>query len=162
MRKKWRWFTLFLSCVYILGNYYCYDEPAALEIQMEHDFSMSKQEFGFLYSVYSLPNLFLPFLGGIIFDKMGTRLGITLYTLFVCIGQGIFAIGGRSQNMTGYEIMLAGRCIFGIGCEGMYVGQSYIIAKWFINHELPWAMGIISFVPLIGSFASGFIVPWQY
>ena len=56
--------------------------------------------------------------------------------------------------------MLAGRTIFGIGCEGMYVGQSYIIAKWFINFELPTAMGIISFVPLLGSAASGFVVPW--
>ena len=69
---------------------------------MEKDFNITKTEFGFLYSVYSLPNLFLPFLGGIIFDKMGTRIGITLYTFFVCVGQGIFAYGGRSQDETGY------------------------------------------------------------
>ena len=41
MKKKWRFVTLFLSCVYILGNYYCYDEPAALEISMEEDFNIT-------------------------------------------------------------------------------------------------------------------------
>lgn len=55
--------------------------------------------------------------------------------------------------------MCFGRCLFGIGCEVMYVGQSVILSKWFINFELPLAMGFISIVPIIGSFASGIAVP---
>ena len=58
--------------------------------------------------------------------------------------------------------MLAGRMLFGVGCEVMYVGQSVILAKWFINFELPFAMGLISFVPLIGSVVSGILVPELY
>ena len=58
--------------------------------------------------------------------------------------------------------MCVGRFIFGIGCEVMYVGQSVMVAKWFINFELPLAMGLISFVPLFGSVACGVIVPELY
>lgn len=55
--------------------------------------------------------------------------------------------------------MLAGRVIFGIGCENMYVGQSAIISEWFINYELPLAISMISSIPLIGSFMNGAITP---
>jgi len=58
--------------------------------------------------------------------------------------------------------MMVGRCIFGMGCEVMYVGQSVLLSKWFLNFELPIAMGLISVVPIIGSFASGIIVTVMY
>ena len=31
MRKKLRWLALFLSCVFVMGNYFCYDYPACLK-----------------------------------------------------------------------------------------------------------------------------------
>lgn len=37
-----------------------------------------------------------------------------------------------------------------------------IVAKWFINFEFPFAMGLIQIVPLIGSVSSGFIIPMMY
>ena len=128
MKKNYRFLILFLSCIYLLGNYYCYDEPAAIEIQLERDFNISQTEFGWLYSVYAIPNIILPFIGGVIFDTMGTRKGLMIYTVFVIVGQGAFTLGGSYQDKKGYILMLVGRCIFGIGCEGMYVGQSLIIA----------------------------------
>jgi MFS family permease len=74
----------------------------------------------------------------------------------VVIGQYIFATG--SANADGFHWMCVGRCLFGIGCEAMYVGQSVFLSKWFINFELPIAMGLISMVPIFGSFGSGVFV----
>ena len=64
--------------------------------------------------------------------------------------------GGFKYN---FQLMLAGRIIFGIGCESMYVGQSSIVSSWFINYELPLAISMISCIPLCGSFLNGAIVP---
>jgi len=65
-------------------------------------------------------------------------------------------------NRTKFGLMVAGRTLFGIGCESMYVGQSALVAEWFINYELPLAMSMVSFVPLFGSFAGGALTPHIY
>jgi len=31
MKKKWRWIMLALCCSFVVSNYFCYDNPAALE-----------------------------------------------------------------------------------------------------------------------------------
>lgn len=61
-----------------------------------------------------------------------------------------------------FNMMLAGRILFGVGCESMYVGQSAIVSNWFINYELPLAISMISCIPLCGSFLNGAIVPRVY
>lgn len=71
-----------------------------------------------LYTVYSLPNMVLPVLGGLFLDKIGIRSGLLMFCLILTCGQFIFAMGGYNQN---YPMMLAGRVIFGMGGESMGV-----------------------------------------
>ena len=40
--KNWRFIMLPLICLFVMGNYYSYDEPAAVELQMETYFNFSK------------------------------------------------------------------------------------------------------------------------
>ena len=93
------------------------------------------------------------------FDKIGNRTGIVLFSIILCLGQGLFTIGGYTMS---FSLMVLGRIIFGIGCESMYVGQSAIISEWFLHFELPLAMSMISCVPLAGSFIGGAVIPHVY
>uniref|UniRef100_A0AAV1SXB1 Uncharacterized protein n=1 Tax=Peronospora matthiolae TaxID=2874970 RepID=A0AAV1SXB1_9STRA len=44
-----RWLVLFLSCVLMIGNYYCFDNPAALKSQLQQHFSaIPKDRYEFL------------------------------------------------------------------------------------------------------------------
>ena len=70
------------------------------------------------YVVYSIPNMVLPFFGGIMLDSIGNRFGLILFTTVLTIGQLVFAIGGTSEN---FVVMLVGRVIFGLGGESMSV-----------------------------------------
>ena len=74
-----RWVVLILACIMMIGNYYCYDNPSALQDQMKtlmmgHG---NNDQFGtysnLLYTVYSIPNVVLPFLGGFFVDKVSGR-----------------------------------------------------------------------------------------
>ena len=60
----WRWVVLSMSCLAMIGNYYCFDNPAALKTQMEEYAGIDETEFNMLYTVYSIPNIILPFFGG--------------------------------------------------------------------------------------------------
>ena len=64
-----RWAVLALGCVCLIANYYCYDNPSALMTQLEESTRMDDESFALTYSVYSLPNMVLPFFGGYFCDR---------------------------------------------------------------------------------------------
>ena len=69
--------------------------------------------------MYAIPNCIMPMLGGILLDKIGARAGLMIFTIFLCVGQGLFMLGGYNKD---FNLMIIGRGVFGIGCESMYVG----------------------------------------
>lgn len=77
---------------------------------------LSNLQFNMLYSIYSFPNIILPFFGGMLIDKMGVRFSILVFSTIITLGQSIVVIGGYSYS---FGTMLAGRCVFGIGSESL-------------------------------------------
>jgi nitrate/nitrite transporter NarK len=155
----WRWVMLFFACCFLLGSYFCYDNPGPIEKTLEEDLKISNLQFNLLYSVYSYPNTVLPIFGGIFLDMIGLRLGILLFTAVLTLGQAIFTIGGYYKSL---GIMIAGRVVFGLGGESLSVSQSAIVAKWFKGKELAMAMGLNISISRLGSVVNGMVIPTIY
>lgn len=93
-RNVHRYFVLGLICFLSFGSYYCYDNPAALENIIKQDMGVKTDKYVMLYSLYSYPNVILCFFGGFLLDRVfGVRLGTIIFSLFVLVGQVIFALG---------------------------------------------------------------------
>lgn len=156
-----RWFILFLSCFLLTGNFYAFDNPAALNLPLQeylgHDYDTWQNELNLLYSVYSFPNMFLPFFGGQLVDRMDTRIVLLFFSLCVCTGQTLFSIGVSNKS---YPLMLAGRSLFGIGGETVSVVQSSITTNYFKNHEMAVALGFNLCISRLGSVANANLSPW--
>jgi len=109
-----------------------YDNPAALNTQLQKYLDMPYNEYQYLlstlYSVYSLPNTVLPFLFGHLVDRLGPQRVLLVLSSCVCIGQTIFAIGVQSRQIW---MMFVGRAIFGIGGESCGVAQASITTMQF-------------------------------
>ena len=87
--------VLLLMCFLGFGSYFCYDNPAALQIQVKRDMQVNTTKFMLLYAWYSWPNVVLCFFGGFLIDRVfGIRWGTIIFSCFVCIGQVVFALGG--------------------------------------------------------------------
>lgn len=56
-----------------------------------------------LYTVYSTPNIFLPFVGGLVVDKFGANRVLLLLATIVCVGQVIVACGSTFYS---FRLML--------------------------------------------------------
>ncbi len=110
--SKWRWFGLAMACLLLFGDSYCFDNPMALQSAFEKTLGIDELKFNLLYSVYSLPNIVLPFFGGMLMDKIGLRVGLFIFSIILIGGQIIFTFGGFTST---FWIMLIGRCVFGIG-----------------------------------------------
>ena len=150
---------LFFGCSFLIGSYFCYDNPGAISDTLEKDLGLSAGQYGLLYSVYSYPNMVLPIFGGILLDMIGLRFGIMLFSLILTLGQAIFTMGGYYRS---YPLMLVGRVVFGLGGESLSVSQSAIVSKWFKGKELAMALGFNLSISRLGSTVNGIVLPEIY
>jgi len=86
------------------SNYYCLDNPGALHNSLSKIFNNELGEhfeyyFNLLYSLVIFPNIFLPFIGGLLIMKCGLRTMYLIYMIFLIIGQLIFAIGCHYKSI---------------------------------------------------------------
>jgi len=112
--------------------------------------------FNLMYSVYSLPNIILPMIGGILIYKFGYRTMFIVFGLFVLIGQLIFAMGCSTKSVS---LMLLGRVVFGLGGESLNTTQYAIIVQWFSSNEIGFAMGLCLSLARLGNVFNDIISP---
>ncbi|RLN06394.1 hypothetical protein BBJ28_00011853 [Nothophytophthora sp. Chile5] len=157
-----RWLVLFLSCVLMIGNYYCFDNPAALKSQLQQHFNKipkDRYEFLFvrsdengspritnlLYTLYSIPNILLPFFGGVLVDRFGARVMLFAFSTAILAGQVIFSTG---CSLSSFNMMLV-RVVFFREMNGK---NSHL-------RELALALGINLSVARLGSVINNELSP---
>ncbi|XP_060130424.1 major facilitator superfamily domain-containing protein 1 isoform X2 [Zootoca vivipara] len=159
-RVAHRMLVLSLMCFLGFGSYFCYDNPAALQTQVQKDMKVNTAEFMALYAWYSWPNVVLCFFGGFLIDRVfGIRWGTIIFSTFVCIGQVIFAVGAICNA---FWLMEAGRFVFGIGGESLAVAQNTYAVSWFKGKELNLVFGLQLSMARIGSTVNMNIMGWVY
>ena len=105
---------LVMACCFLLGSYYSYDIPGVIENEMESYYDIGPAEWSLFYTVYSIPNMVLPFFGGLLLDIIGIRFGLILFTAINTFGQFVFYMGAQQNK---FWLALLGRVIFGLGGE---------------------------------------------
>lgn len=166
-QTKWRWAALFFACFFLLGSYFCYDNPNALSSilkrEVTHD-GNNDIKYNQLYSVYSYPNVILPLIGGVLIDKIGLNFSIFLFSSLLVAGQGVFTVAGFMgtddvSNNWPFIVAIAGRVIFGLGGESLNVCQSTVVSRWFIGKELSLALGLNISISRLGSVFNNYSMP---
>lgn len=112
--------------------------------------------FNLLYTLYSIPNIFLPFFGGYFVAKFGVRLCLIIFVSLIAIGQVIFAFG---VSIKSWPVMFLGRIVFGFGGESISVANSSILADWFAGKEVAFAFGLNLSVARLGSVFNNLLSP---
>ncbi len=162
--KFYRWVVLVFVSMAMFGNYYIYDSISPLADLLSKQLGFSDADIGLLNGIYSLPNIFLVLIGGIIIDRLGTRKSILIFAILCLIGAAFTAFQGDLTTMA------TGRLIFGLGAESLIVAVTTILARWFKGKELSFAFGINLTIARLGSFAAlnsptwakDFYSNWQY
>jgi MFS family permease len=164
------WALLFFACAFLFGNYFCYELPAALNLQLNErmgtPYDLWQYQLNMLFTAASMPNVICPLLAGIGIDRLGTNTMLITLTTLLCLGQAIFAYGVYIRS---FWLMIVGRVAFGMGggslevCQGkctmplyknaysvpsflthmlllLYTGK--ITTEWFRGRALAFAMGL--------------------
>ena len=146
--RWYRWVVLVLISFAMFGNYYIYDCISPLADILKSQLGFTDANIGLLQAIYSIPNVFMVLIGGVIIDRIGTKKSTLLFAVLCLLGALITASTGT------LEIMAAGRLVFGLGAESLIVAVTTAIAKWFRGKELSFAFGVNLTIARLGSFAA--------
>lgn len=165
-----RWIILLLVSIAIGTNYYVYDAMSSIKSVLQANLGFSNSEYGIIVAFYSIPNLFMTLIGGIILDKWGIRRTGALF-ISLCVGGAFLTAFGASElfqngifyNFFGsfitdfspeFKIMVLGRLLFGLGAETSIVVINKVLVKWFKGKELALAFAINVAIARIGTAAA--------
>ncbi|EGF82978.1 hypothetical protein BATDEDRAFT_21253 [Batrachochytrium dendrobatidis JAM81] len=160
MSSPTRWVVLSSLALVLVGNYYIYDIPTALNRQLNAAMGVDKKQWQFSlaqsYSFYTLPNIIMPFVSSILVDRIGSHWALVILSLCTISGSIVFAAGVYMQDMF---VFLAGRFILGLAGESLGVAQARLTCRWFGGPELAFALGINLSTARLGSVLNDLLTP---
>lgn len=109
----------------MLGNYYVYDCIGPIAETLSRELHFNDTQIGTLNAIYSLPNVFLVIVGGVLVDRFTARRMVVGTTAVCLLGAVVTALGAQ------FAVMATGRLIFGIGAETLNVAIMVALAQWF-------------------------------
>ncbi|KAG9322977.1 hypothetical protein KVV02_007257 [Mortierella alpina] len=155
-----RWAILGSASFILMGNYYAFDNIAALNRPLKEYLQLSDLQYDYvlnlLYTVYSIPNVILPWIGGYAINKFGNRRLIISLSILVAFGHLVVCLGLEKKHV---PVMIIGRVIFG-AAESLTVAQCAITVKYFRGKELALALGINLCVSRLGSVLNDVLTPF--
>jgi MFS family permease len=152
--RRLAWLMLALVALADYGNFYVYDSigPVADLLQRLRGFSDS--QIGMLNAIYSLPNIVLLLVGGMLVDRFGSA-RMMVWTAVICLaGTALTAFSLDFWNMA------AGRLLFGIGAETFNIATLAAVVKYFSGRNLAFAVSASIAVGRAGSFSADMSPTW--
>jgi len=133
------------AALVMLGNYYVYDAIGPVAELLAQQLHFSDTQIGTLNAIYSLPNILLVVVGGVLVDRFTARVMVVVTTTICLIGAVVTVLG------TQFPVMAAGRLIFGIGAETLVVAVLVALFQWFSGRYFALQMALNLSLARIGS-----------
>ncbi|MGH8253195.1 MAG: MFS transporter [Steroidobacteraceae bacterium] len=134
------------AALLMLGNYYVYDSIGPVADMLVRQLGYTQTQIGTLNAVYSVPNVFLVLVGGVLTDRIGVR-RMVFWTSVIClIGAVLTALGSH------FAVMVLGRFLFGVGAETMIVAVMVALVQWFDGRYLALFLALNISLARLGSY----------
>ncbi len=139
------------SVICLLGAmFYLYEFAIQVSVgvmteQLMRDLFVDAAGLGIISSAYYYAYTPMQLPAGLLYDRFGPRILITVMVL-VCAGGAIFF--GTAETI--WQAAL-GRFLMGIGSAFAFVGVAMLIARWFPPHAFAWLLGIAQAMSSVGA-----------
>jgi ACS family hexuronate transporter-like MFS transporter len=143
IRAQW-YFVALVTAAIAISYFDRQTLPVAISA-IEQAIPLNNQQFSWLQFAFLIPYALLYAGGGRLLDVLGTRKGFILIMLW---WSGACALHGLATN---FEVLLAARCLLGMGEGGAFPAATRVVAEWVPLNRRSTAMGIINAGTAVGS-----------
>lgn len=121
---------------------------AAIAPELAIDLSLGETALGTLASAFYVGFALAQIPTGMMLDRHGPRLTISLFTGIAVCGGAIFA------GANGFEMAFAGQVMLGIGCAPIFTGAMVVVGKKYADRDFAFITALIIAVGSLGDMAS--------
>jgi MFS family permease len=154
--SRMRWWVLALAAIAVSSSYYEDDVIGPLADLLHRQRGFSQSQLGMLNSVISIPNVALALISGVLIDRCGPARVAFWSAAIGVVGAALTAIG------TPYELMVAGRFIFGISEGAIFIALIATLARWFPRSGIALATALYLSLARVGSYAVDTSTAWAH
>lgn len=148
------WVVFAFIAIANFGNFYVYDSIAPVADLLQQQRGFSDSQIGLLNAIYSLPNIVLLLVGGLLVDRLGAG-RMLFWTGAICLLGAVVTAAAASFNG-----MAAGRLFFGIGAETFNICALAAIVRYAPLRHAAFAIGASLAIGRAGSFAADMSPKW--
>lgn len=132
--------ALFLSFEMILQV-----SPSIMTNQLMAEFNINAAVLGVIASFYFYSYTIMQIPSGLLYDRFGPRMLITVATILCSLGALFF---GLTHSVS---LLAVGRFLLGIGSSFAFVGALTVAARWFSPSLFALFIGLVQFIGAIGA-----------
>jgi MFS transporter, ACS family, hexuronate transporter len=150
----YRWVICALLFFATTVNYVDRSVLGVLAPTLRAEIGWTDQHYGFISAAFTLAYAIGFIFAGWLIDKIGTRIG---YTLYLAVWSVAAAAHGLARSA--FDFGLARFCL-GIGESGNFPAALKTVAEWFPKKERALATGIFNAGTNVGAVVAPAVVPW--
>jgi MFS family permease len=148
--------VLALAAVAVSSSYYESDVVGSVADLLERQRGLSQSQIGMLNGIISIPNVALALINGVLIDRFSPA-RIALWSAGIgVVGAALTAIGNP------YELMVAGRFIFGISEGAIFIALIAALAQWFSRSGIALATSLYLSLARVGSYGENTSPAWAH
>ena len=148
------WWALLLAAVAVSSSYYNDDIIGPIADLLHRQRGFSQSQLGLLNGVISIPNIGLALFSGLAIDRFGPARIAYWSAAIGVLGAALTAVGQP------YQLMVAGRFIFGISEGAIFIALIAGLARWFSRSGIALATALYLSLARAGSYAVDTSTAW--
>jgi MFS family permease len=152
--SRLRWWVLVLAAIAVSSSYYNDDVIGPIADLLHRQRGFSQSQLGMLNGVISIPNVALALINGLAIDRYGPARVAFWSAAIGVLGAALTAVGSP------YEIMVAGRFIFGVSEGAIFIALVAGLARWFSRSGIALATALYLSLARVGSYAVDTSTAW--
>ena len=154
-RLHWaRYGVLFLLAVTVAHSYLTRHCLAAANTTMQRELGFNNEQFGYLYSAFSIGYLLFQVPGGWLGQRCGTRITVPLLSL---LWSGMTLVTSVAST---FPILISARFGFGLSQAGLIPNQAQVLKDWFPTERRGSASAVVVTAMSVGSVGSLWLTSW--
>jgi len=141
-------YPIFICClasVFYVYDYFIQVAPSVMTHQLMRSFSIGAGGLGALSACFYYSYTVMQIPAGLLLDRMGARVLVTLAVLCSAIGITLFGVT--------YDFAIAGvaRFIVGLASSFSFISVLFLISRWFAHRHFAMAAGLVQLAGCVGS-----------